>query len=153
MDKILKIKKKVMVDMDGVLVDFATPFLKGKAENPTQPYPHSQYGFFLKLKPMKDAIESFKELEKYYDVWILTRPSVQNVLCYTEKAIWVRDHLGLETQRKTIMCCDKSLVKGDYLIDDTTCYGQTEFEGEFIHFGTEKFPDWKKIVDYLTKEI
>ena len=142
-------KKKLMIDMDGVLADFHTPFVRARMENPNQPYPHSQYGFFMKLEPIQDALESFRKLEEYFDVWILTRPSIQNPLCYTEKAIWVKENLGMEILRKTIMCCDKSLVKGDFLVDDTTEYGQTEFEGEFIHFGSEKFPDWKVIVEYL----
>ena len=142
-------KKLVYIDMDGVLVDFKTPYLEAISKNPGQLYPHSQYGFFMNLKTIKDAIKSFRKLEEKYDVWILTRPSVENPLCYTEKAIWVRDNLGMDIQRKTVMCCDKSLLKGDYLIDDTTEYGQTEFEGEFIHFDTERFPDWETVVDYL----
>jgi len=146
MDKKLK---KVYVDMDGVLCDFISASERDKKLFPKQPFPQSRLGFFLELEPMKDAIESFKKLEEKYDVWILTRPSVQNVACYTEKAMWVRNHLGLETQRKTIMACDKSLLKGDFLIDDVTEHGQSEFEGEHIHFGQEKFPDWKSVVEYL----
>ena len=146
MDKKLK---KVYVDMDGVLCDFISASERDKKLFPKQPFPQSRLGFFLELEPMKDAIESFKKLEEKYDVWILTRPSVQNVACYTEKAMWVRNHLGLETQRKTIMACDKSLLKGDFLIDDVTEHGQSEFEGEHIHFGQEKFPNWKSVVEYL----
>ena len=144
-------RKRVYVDMDGVLCNFKDPFVEAISKNPEQKYPHSQYGFFMNLVPMENAIESFKKLEEVYDVWILTRPSIQNPLCYTEKAIWVREKLGLEVLRKTVMCCDKSLLKGDILIDDTTEYGQTEFEGEFIQFATDKFPDWNTVVSYLIK--
>jgi 5'-nucleotidase len=28
-----------------------------------------------------------------------------------------------------------------------------EFTGEHIHFGTEQFPDWKRVVDYLKQKI
>jgi 5'-nucleotidase len=145
-------KKLIYVDMDGVLADFITPFNKERDLNPEQPYPHSQYGFFMNLEPIKDSIESFKLLETYFDMWILTRPSVQNTLCYTEKAIWVKEKLGIDIQYKTIMCCDKSLLKGHYLIDDTLEYGQTEFEGELIHFGNGDFKDWKSVVQYLLKK-
>ena len=27
--------------------------------------------------------------------------------------------------------------------------GQTTFEGEWIHFGQDKFPDWNAVLDYL----
>jgi 5'(3')-deoxyribonucleotidase len=56
-------------------------------------------------------------LKENYDVWILTRPSYKNIN-YSEKAQWVLNHLGYDVQEKTIMCGDKSLLKGDYLIDD-----------------------------------
>jgi len=39
---------------------------------------------------------------------------------------------------------------GDYLIDDhASGRGQEDFQGELIHFGSEKFPDWKVILNYL----
>jgi len=45
---------------------------------------------------------------------------------------------------------NKSLVKGDYLIDDDHRHGQTEFEGEHIHFGKNKnFQTWSQVVEYL----
>jgi 5'(3')-deoxyribonucleotidase len=52
--------------------------------------------------------------------------------------------------KKTIMCGDKSLLKGDYLIDDEGNAGQDRFEGEWLHFGKgNKYPDWKSIMKYL----
>lgn len=130
-------KEKVYVDMDGVLCDFYKAKKEALLKNPKQLFPQSQWGFFLKLEEITDAISSFKKLEEKYDVWILTRPSFYNVNCYTEKAQWVSDNLGFDTLKKTIMSPDKSLLKGDYLIDDMG--GQGNFEGEWIHFGTEKF--------------
>jgi len=144
-----KTKKLVYVDMDSVLCDFVTPFELEKKLNPEQPFPQSRMGFFIDLLPIEGAIESFKKLEEKYDVWILSRPSVQNINCYSEKALWVKKYLGIEVQKKLILACDKSLLKGDYLIDDALEHGQSEFEGELIHFGQEKFKDWKSVVNYL----
>ena len=39
------------------------------------------------------------------------------------------------------------------LIDDALEHGQSEFEGELVHFGSTKFPDWKTVVDYLMTKI
>lgn len=142
-------KPIVYVDMDGVLCEFFKASQKAILENPSQKYPQSQWGFFLKLEEIPGAIEGFRKLEEKYDVWILTRPSFRNVNCYTEKAQWIWDHLGYEVLQKTIMTPNKSLVKGSYLIDDMGNAGQDEFEGEWLHFGTEKFPDWKSVVEYL----
>ena len=38
---------------------------------------------------------------------------------------------------------------GDYLIDDRTVNCAAQFKGEHIHFGTEKFPNWKSVLEYL----
>jgi len=138
-------KKRIYIDMDGVLCRFYEAARKALLENPAQPYPQSQWGFFLKLEPVADAIESFKYLSENYDVWILTRPSTRNVNCYTEKAQWVWDNLGIDAVERLILCCDKNLLKGDYLIDDNIW----EFEGEHIHFGSERFPNWKTVVKYI----
>jgi 5'-nucleotidase len=149
MSKILNMRKKIFVDMDGVLCDFYGAAKKALMENPTQKYPQSKWGFFLKLQEMPDSVESVKELNKVYDVWILTRPSSRNVNCYTEKAQWIWDHLGYEFLEKTIFSGDKSLIMGDYLIDDQNNANQDKFVGEWIHFGSDKFPDWKSVKKYL----
>jgi len=40
-------------------------------------------------------------------------------------------------------------MRGKYLIDDREANGVLDFEGELIHFGTEKFPDWSSVLIYL----
>lgn len=142
-------KKRIYVDMDGTLCDFFGAARKSLIDNPTQKYPQSQWGFFLKLKPLDQAIESFHKLSEKYDVWILTRPSFRNTNSWTEKAQWIWDNLGYEYVEKTIMSGDKSLLKGDYLIDDDTNANQEKFEGELIRFGSEKFPNWISVLEYL----
>jgi 5'(3')-deoxyribonucleotidase len=147
MDTLLK--KILYVDMDGVLCNYLKAFKLNKEDNPTQIYPQSEFGFFLGLEPISGSLEAINYLKDYFDVWILTRPSVHNLSCYTEKAQWVRNHLGFDMQIKTIICTNKSLLKGSFLIDDQTEHGQLEFEGKLIQFGTEKFNNWDKIIEYL----
>jgi 5'-nucleotidase len=143
-------KEIVYVDMDDTLCDWRGAYDKALQLYPEQKYPQSSMDFFRKLKPLPGAIEGFLKLEeKGYDVWILTRPSYQNPFCYTEKRLWVEDHLGLEWTKKLILCPDKSLVKGDYLIDD---YPWPGFEGKQILFGSEEFPTWKKVHLELFKD-
>lgn len=141
--------EKVYIDMDGVLCDFYNAQKEALLKTPEQKYPQAKWGFFLKLKEIDGAIDAVNKLKEKYDVWILTRPSTRNVNCYTEKAQWLVDHLGDDILEKTIMSPDKSLVKGDYLIDDMCNAGQENFEGEWIHFGSEKYKDWKKVLEYL----
>lgn len=142
-------RKIVYVDMDGVLCDFYGAAKKALTENPKQRYPQSQWGFFLKLKPIPGSIEGFNKLKEKYDVWILTRPSFMNVNCYTEKAQWVWDNLGYDILEKTIIAGDKSLIMGDYLIDDQNNANQDKFKGEWIHYNTSKFKNWDDVLTYL----
>lgn len=141
----MKKKKRIYIDMDGVLCDFYKAYLAKKSIE--YYYPQSLYGFFRNLEPIEDAIESFKLLTEHYDVWILTSPSVHNPLSYSEKREWVEKHLGFEACNKLILSPNKSLFIGDYLIDDNIHEG---FEGEHLHFGEGKqYPNWKSIINYL----
>jgi len=52
-----------------------------------------------------------------------------------------------------ILSHNKHLNIGDYLIDDRLANGVEKFTGEHIHFGTERFPDWQSVCDYLLPSI
>jgi len=137
--------KRIYIDMDGVLCDFKSHYNNLKSDY--VPHPQTTYGFYTTMPEIPGAIETYKWLEERFDVWILTRPSYWNPLCYTEKRVWVENHLGFETCRKLILSFDKTLFKGDYLIDDNIHDG---FEGELIHFGTDKFPNWESVKNYFS---
>jgi 5'(3')-deoxyribonucleotidase len=64
----------------------------------------------------------------------------------------VGKHLPGVADRRLIITHHKNLNKGDYLIDDRLAKGSDQFEGELIHFGTDKFPDWPSVVAYLCKK-
>lgn len=135
----------IHVDMDNTLCDFTSEYLEVQEQQPERQWPQSDPGFFLRLAPLANAIETYRWLEaqEIFDVWILTAPSVWNPLCYTEKRQWVGEHFDIHVAHKMIISPDKSLVKGDFLIDDyIEGKGQENFEGELIQFGGEAFPDW-----------
>lgn len=138
--------KRIYIDMDDTICDFITPFKTGEYK---LKYPQSKVGFFLNLKPLEFAIDGIRILQSKYDVWILTRPSIKNIHCYTEKAEWIKKYFGEGMLEKLILCPDKSLVKGDYLIDDDNKHGQLKFEGEWIEFTSNRFPNWRTVIEYL----
>ena len=135
----------VYVDLDDTMCQFKKHFLDYIIKNPANKFPQSTYKFFETIEPIEGAIYSIKELATKYDVWILTRPSVLNPLCYTEKRVWVENHLGMEWCEKLILSPNKTLFKGKYLIDDV----KWKFDGEQLLFGSAKFPDWKSVLNYL----
>jgi 5'-nucleotidase len=148
----------VYVDMDNVMCKFSERQLEMIQAEPGIKYPQCQYKFFENLDPLPGAIEAYKKLELYYDVRTLTAPSVENRLCYTEKAEWIFKHLGLEAQRKLNISTDKSqFTAGQYLIDDMLMRGVAEFgdskKREHIHFGTTNFIDWESVLKYLLSDL
>jgi len=136
--------KRVYVDMDGVLCDYVAKFTELRNEG--NKFPQQSFDFFRSMKPMPSALAAMGILSKHFDVWILTKPSYKNPMSYTEKRLWVEDHLGLDWCKKLILCPDKGLVIGDYLIDD---FLWPEFQGEQVHFGSNRFPNWRSVIDYM----
>lgn len=142
--------KIVHIDLDNTIMDYRKAHKLSLQYNPGQPYPQSQVGFFYNLVPFDYAMYSVIELMKKYDVYFLTAPSVKNPLCYTEKRLSIEKWFGLEACNKLIISPRKDLVIGDYLIDDQSdSHGQSDFVGEFIHYGSEKFPNWFSVLEYL----
>ena len=71
-------------------------------------------------------------------------------MSYTEKMLWVKDHFDDHMVRRLIISKHKHLNKGDFLIDDRPGFnGAGDFDGELIHFGSNKFPGWTEILEYL----
>lgn len=141
--------------MDDVLCDFMGAYQESIAKNPKIIYPQSQYGFWRNLEPIRGSIEAVKYMNSIetFTIYILTSPSILNPLCYTEKRLWVEDHLGLEMVNRLIISPNKGLHKGDYLIDDMDKgKGQDNFEGKVLQFGSKEFSDWEQVLAYFNEK-
>ncbi|MFI3268162.1 MAG: hypothetical protein R3Y51_05540 [Rikenellaceae bacterium] len=146
------IKKKILyVDMDGVLVDFKSAqdaldeAVRKEYEGRLDDVPH----LFSKMLPMPNALDSYRYLATKFDTYILSTSPWNNPTASDDKKAWVKRYLGDVAYKRLILTHHKNLNKGDYLIDDRTLKGVSEFDGEHIHFGTERFPDWASVVEYL----
>ncbi|WP_229144465.1 hypothetical protein [Alcanivorax sp. 1008] len=142
-------KLLIFVDMDDVLTDFRGAFLKAREREPDNRWPQSKIGFFQNLEPLPDAIEAVHALDAMagLDVHILTAPSPRNPHCYTEKRLWVEQHLGYRFVKRLHISADKGLFQGDILIDDNIKgKGQERFRGTVLQFGSNDYPDWPSVV-------
>ena len=131
----------VYIDMDGVLVDLQSNLDKqGWHQN-----------VFKDPPPIEGAVEAFNELclDEDYDVYILSTAPWNIPNSWTQKRLWVSKYLGDKAYKRLILCNHKNLLRGDILIDDRTANGTSEFDGELIQFGTDKFPNWKVVLNYL----
>ncbi len=146
--------KIVYVDMDNVLVDFKSGIeqlpdeVRNKYEGRFDEVPH----IFSLMEPMPKAIESYRMLSERFDAYILSTSPWENPTAWHDKLIWVKRHLGKEAYKRLILSHHKHLNVGDYLIDDRDKHnGADRFTGELIHFGSERFPDWDAVIDYLIR--
>lgn len=146
-----KPRKRVFVDMDGVLVDFQSGLdLQDKEtlkayEGRLDEIP----GLFADMQPMPGAIEAMHELQKHFDLYILSTAPWKNPSAWSDKVKWVTRYLDDVFHKRMIITHCKNLCKGDYLIDDRGKNGTQEFEGEWILFGGSSFPNWSTVVNYL----
>ncbi len=153
---------RILIDMDDVLADFDGEFLRRWRERHPEKmyvpleerktfyvkesYPevlrpliteiYTEPSFFRALPPVAGAIESVKEMEQMgLEVFICTSPLSMYKNCVLEKYEWVDAHLGSEWVKRIVLTKDKTLVKGDYLIDDKP-----------VITGAESVPMWEHVL-------
>ncbi len=153
--------KIVLIDLDGPLADFETEFLKIwrdrfpnefflPFEERTQFYLENDYpdnlkdkirsiknesGFFASLQPTKNSIYAVKKIvEMGFEVFICSTGIYDNKNCLTEKKQWVEKYLGEDLAKTAIFTKDKTVIRGDYLIDD-----RPNIKGVVI-------PEWQHVI-------
>lgn len=146
--------KKLFFDMDGVLVDFQSGIdklseeVKKEYEGRLDEVP----GIFSLMDPMPGAIEAVNTLSEYYDMYILSTAPWKNITAYSDKLAWLTKHFGDLFKKRVIITHCKNLCDGDYLVDDRAKNGASEFPGEWVQFGSERYPDWEELTRYLISE-
>ena len=144
-------KKRLIVDMDGVLADVYSQFLNfeerefgfrqpienlmGKPEaavfkNERQ-YVTSK-GFFRTVPLMKGSVDAVQELNKKYDLFIVSA-AMEFPNSLTEKHEWLAEHFPFISWKQIVFCGLKTIIRGDIMIDDYF-KNLDHFTGETILF-------------------
>ena len=156
------IRPILYLDMDGVLVDFPESqndiHISVRDEcvewcNATEKH-HSDFeGLFATLLPMSGAVGAVSRLNEKFEIYLLSSAPWDNTNSWSDKRRWVEEYLPQLGRKCLILSHRKDLNRGAYLIDDRLHNGAIDFgkyEGqEWIHFGSENFPNWEVILDYL----
>ena len=131
----------VLVDMDGVMVDWSEQFAYDLARfypqlqfdeirefvtPPPLPQEHqdainwvkNRNGFYADMLPIPGAISAVKEMAERHTVFFCSAPEIFNETCESDKKTWLRIFMGDEWAKRLILTKDKTLVRGDVLIDD-----------------------------------
>lgn len=144
-------RKTLYIDMDNVLVDFpsAIAYLHADILREYDDRLDEVPGIFALMQPIPGAIESFAQLVKLFDTYILSTAPWENPSAWSDKLLWAKQHLGTGAYKRLILSHHKNLNAGHFLIDDRLKNGVEKFQGEHIHFGSAQFPDWPTVVNYL----
>jgi 5'(3')-deoxyribonucleotidase len=173
--------KKIAIDMDGVLANVFEQFVKydaaetgiiktiqdaiGKDEH--EPFPNAaKYlhtpGFFRHLPVMPGSKEVMEELNKNYEVFIVSA-ATEFPQCLTEKQAWLNEHFPFIGWQQMVFCGIKTIIKADIMIDDNF-RNLDPFEGKTILFNqphtqlvnpgrhTRVF-SWYDVEDLLLKKV
>jgi len=151
----------ILIDQDNVLADFDGGFLKEwRAQYPDEVfvsfedrkefYTYKDYpeelkdkiravytapGFIKNLTLIDGALEAVTQLIKLgHDVRICTSPLSNYENCVLEKYAWVEQHFGRDFIKRIVLTKDKTLIRGDILIDD-----KPVVTGLF-------YPEWRHII-------
>jgi 5'-nucleotidase len=153
---------RILVDMDGVIADYDGELLQRwrsrhadkfyiPLEERTTFYVKDNYpeelkplvaeilleaGFFRNMLPVPGAKEALEEMQaRGLEVFICTSPLSSYKNCVLEKYEWVEEYLGPSWVRQIVLTKDKTIIKGDILIDDKP-----------LITGAEEHPEWEHIL-------
>jgi 5'-nucleotidase len=148
-------RKILYVDLDNTLVDFKAriegldPVITNRYVNRLDEAP----GIFALMRPMPGALDAYRQLAELFDTYILSTAPWRNASAWQHKVEWVHEHFGKDEDsvayKRLILTHHKNLNRGDFLIDDRPNNGADQFDGEWIHFDSPRFPDWPSVVAYL----
>ena len=165
--------EKLFIDMDNVLVDFASGLEQVGADVKAQyetwhdgTLVDTHYddipGIFALMRPMPGAIEAVKTLATRYDLYILSTAPWNNPSAWSDKLEWVKRYFGNGEHdpfyKRLILSHHKDLClqPDSWLIDDRDKNGASAFqaEGRLLRFGKGDdaatcYPDWPSVTAFL----
>ena len=77
---------------------------------------------------MPDSLEVLSELNRKYDLFIVSA-AMEFPQSLSEKLAWLKDHFPFLSWKQIVFCGSKTVVHGDYMIDDLP-YNLAGFNGE-----------------------
>lgn len=170
-------RKKILVDMDGVLADVYAQFinfeyrdtgikkdleqLKGITEAEAFPLHHehlNSQGFFGTAPLIEGSVEGLRYLNEKYDILIVSS-ATEFPSSLRDKYDWLQKYFPFITWKQMIFCGKKDSIKGDIMIDDHS-KNLDFFEGRRILFtqpqnallecdSYERVNSWHDIMDLL----
>jgi len=128
--------KRIAVDMDGVIADTYSQFIKMHAADFGKTFTPEEYngrpeievfpkerayvtstGFFRNAPVMEDSQRILKQLNQRYQLFIVSA-AMEFPKSLVEKHEWLDEHFPFITWQQIVFCGSKEIVKADIMIDD-----------------------------------
>lgn len=142
-------KYVVFIDMDGPLADFDGSIAVDMHDPPEMFVP----GFYRNLPVVPGAYKAMAQLfaMPHLDLYIGSKPTTGNLHSTIEKYQWIACNFP-RMLKKIFLVCDKSLLRGDVLVDDDKERWAGTFKGMFLHFDNlHPEESWEFIVKELSE--
>lgn len=147
--------KRLIVDMDDVMADATGQFinyyekefgvkversvLNGKGEGEGFPDNHSivaefpyRKNFFRTMSVNENCQQVMEQLNRNYEVFIVSA-AMEFPQSLNEKLEWLQEYFPFLTWKQIVFCGSKTVVHGDYMIDDLV-HNLERFNGEKFIF-------------------
>jgi len=115
-------------------------------------------GFFRNLPVMKDSVDVLKEMNDRYEIFIVSAATeFPNSL--KDKLDWLLEHFPFFNWKQLVLCGEKRMVYGDYMIDDHVRHLQ-HFKGKGYLFtsihnldvtGYDRLNNWEEAAKVFLK--
>jgi hypothetical protein len=174
--------ERIIIDMDEVIADPMGDMVKWYQEKYNQLVDYSQMregpwvrgfpeehrtvvldrlhgeGFFRHLTVMDDAQDVLKEMNSRYEIFIVSA-AVEFPNSLKDKHDWLLEHFPFFTWKQLVLCGDKRMIHGDYMIDDHVRnlvhfpgkqYLYTAFHNREVQ-GYDRIQNWKEAAAIFLK--
>lgn len=115
--------------------------------------------YFRDLNVIEESQQVIRELDQRYEIFIVTA-AMEHPSSFTAKYEWLKEHFPFLSDNNFVFCGDKSIIRADYLIDDSP-KNLKQFLGQGLLFTaphniyeTEyiRVHNWKEVREYFLNE-
>lgn len=175
-------KKTIAIDMDGVLADIELQLIEhynketGKSLSKESIQGLSEEdaftdrtlvrnvlnrdNFFRTLPVMPDAVESVRQLQENFEIFIVSA-ATEFPASLAEKIAWLGEHFPFIKWENIILCGSKRIINTDYMIDDHCknldyCIGKPIMFTAFHNVNKThhlRVNNWKEVVEVLNQAV
>jgi 5'(3')-deoxyribonucleotidase len=149
-------KNIVYVRIDGIIAEVEQKMMSEVYECLQIESTKIDISVYDKVPSVSGGLEAVNTLLKMpqFEVYFISTPYGPDDIAWADRKFWAErlfNKKGIE--KRLILCHDKQLLVGDYLVDDSWINGSLKFMGQWIAIGlAPKFPGWEEVLLHLIED-